>query len=201
MNYWLRVLWEWIVFFVWYNKTPALNIRKKMISPDFEHRYHYTCMFSNLDMNLHMNNSVYLTTLEFARSRYGMECGINGYAYKKGYGFLLAGASMQYRREVALFQTMEIRTKLVGLESKWMYFEHNCFVRGKFVARGIARLAMFDPKTKKTIDLTNIIRDMFPEDQKSAEALLEKLSNFSESKSIKSFIEHQETIKEAYVEG
>ena len=197
MNYWIRVVWEWIVYFLYYNKQIDLEERRKLISPDYEHKGYYTCLFSNLDMNLHMNNSVYFTVLEFSRNRYGMECGINQYALKNNYGFVLAGVSFQYRREVALFQTIETRTRIMGVDPKWMHFEHTCYVKGRFVGRGYARLAMFNPKTKKTVDMHEALREIFFDDREHVEAILSKWDqNTTSNPRLSSFINHQDSIKE-----
>ena len=195
MIYWLRTLWEWIVFFVWYNKYINPTEFKKMIDPDYEHTYNYTCLPTDLDMNLHMNNAVYFTALEFARVRYGMEVGYNKYALDNGCGFILAGNGFQYRREVGLFQTMQVKTRVMAIDDKWMYFSQSCFVKGKFVGRGVARMALI--KNRKVLGAKDVAKSIAKDDE-IAEQILSRLCDPKrfDHPQLKSFIDHQDSIKE-----
>ena len=64
----------------------------------------YTCLPNDIDYYLHMNNASYLNVMEWARARYGYESGLLDTCTKNGWGFVIAGVSYIYKKEVKLFQ-------------------------------------------------------------------------------------------------
>jgi len=110
------------------------------IIPSTKHTTYYHVMLSDLDWNFHMNNSQFLTALEFARVSFGFVTGLWSKASKIKANPLLMGISYQFRRDVGLLQKIKIETQIVSYDDRFMYFEQSCFVNGSFIGRGIARV-------------------------------------------------------------
>lgn len=92
------------------------------------------------DTNLHVNNAHYLTYMEYGRWALSLRSGLLAVALRRRWSFLLAGASMVYRRPLPMWKKLTVRTQLVRAEGRWFYFVQELFDHeGRPAARAVLR--------------------------------------------------------------
>ncbi|KAF4315709.1 hypothetical protein BBO99_00008233 [Phytophthora kernoviae] len=98
--------------------------------------------FLDCDVNLHLNNSSYLFSMELARWHFTASNGILWQAVKHRRMFLVASQSIRYRHGIPPFHAYEIRTQVVHWDDHWVYFLHQfqCPATGKQYAEGLSRV-------------------------------------------------------------
>lgn len=88
---------------------------------------------SDLDTNLHMNNGVYLSIMDLARTDLVLRSGLMKVIKKKGWYPVVASQTIRYRRSLDPFRRFSVRTKLVGWDERFFYIQQS-FMLGKEVA-------------------------------------------------------------------
>jgi hypothetical protein len=99
------------------------------------------CSLADIDLNLHKNNSTYVSDADIARwhlvadillptLRHPTELLAEGATAKKSLSILLGGVSADFKKAIGPCSTYEIWTKVMCWDDKWMYFESH-FVRPK----------------------------------------------------------------------
>lgn len=96
---------------------------------------------NDLDMNFHVNNGRYLALADIGRIHWFVLTGTLGVARRQKAFPVVGDAIAKFRRDLKVFQTVEIHTRLLGWDRKWGFIEHR-FVRdhrviGMVVIRGI----------------------------------------------------------------
>ncbi len=88
---------------------------------------------NDLDIQLHMNNGRYLSLMDLGRIDLLVRTGFWRAARRHRWFPVVATAIIDYRRPLLLFQSYELRTKVLGWDDRWFYLEQQ-FVRGAAVA-------------------------------------------------------------------
>jgi acyl-CoA thioesterase FadM len=83
---------------------------------------------NDLDYNLHVNNGRYLALAHISGVHWFVRTGSLGLARQHKAFPVIGAAIAKFRHDLKVFQTFEIHTRLIGWDSKWVYFEHR-FVR------------------------------------------------------------------------
>jgi acyl-CoA thioesterase FadM len=96
---------------------------------------------NDLDINLHVNNGRYLALADIGRLHWFVLSGALGVAQRQRAFPVVGDALAKFRRDLKVFQSFEIHSRLIGWDSKWGYIEHR-FVRrrrvvGMVVIRGL----------------------------------------------------------------
>ena len=101
-------------------------------------------MPSDLDLNLHMNNSKYLREMDFGRFGIYIEKGMREALVHHGAVILVGAISIRYRRSLQLFQKFEIRTRILAWEEKALYLEQRIIATadGFVVAIALVKMAI-----------------------------------------------------------
>jgi acyl-CoA thioesterase FadM len=84
---------------------------------------------TDLDVYGHMNNGRYLTVMDLGRTDLLIRSGLVVEAFRRGWGPLLGGATIRYRRSLTPLRRYQLRTKIVGWDDKWFYVRQQ-FTRG-----------------------------------------------------------------------
>lgn len=100
---------------------------------------------NDLDIHGHVNNGRYLTLADLARLDFAIRTRLALLAIRSRAVPVMGDVTAKYRREARLFDTVEIRTRLLGWDSNWSYLEHRLLRGDKVVAvitaRGVFRTA------------------------------------------------------------
>ena len=97
---------------------------------------------NDLDINFHVNNARYLALADIARLHWFSRTGALRIARQQKAFPVVGDAIAKFRRDLKLFQTVEIHTRLIGWDRKWGFIEHR-FVRNDRVIGVVAIRGIF----------------------------------------------------------
>ncbi len=78
----------------------------------------------DLDFYPEMNNGRHLTLMDLGRMDFAQRVGLIGEARRRGWFFVVGGASARYRRRLPPWRRFVLRTRLLGHDERWFYFHH-----------------------------------------------------------------------------
>ena len=79
-------------------------------------------LFSDSDIFLEMNNGRHLTLFDIGRFVFAVRTGLWKEVKRHGWGFVVAGSSVRYRKRLKPWQSYEQHTQVVAHDEKWFYF-------------------------------------------------------------------------------
>lgn len=95
---------------------------------------------NDLDVNLHMNNGRYLTLMDLGRVDFMSRAGLIGPMRKNRWMPLVGAQMINFRRALAPFEAFELRSRILGWDDRWFYFEQSFVTRDDVIAaRGLVR--------------------------------------------------------------
>jgi acyl-CoA thioesterase FadM len=105
---------------------------------------------SDCDVMLHVNNGRYLSLMDIGRIDLAGRCGLIREFRKRGWHAVAGGATIRFRRELRLGMRYVLRTRCVGWDEGWSYFEQ-VFERddGTLAARAYVKVAAMDEHGKR----------------------------------------------------
>ena len=77
----------------------------------------------DLDINVHMNNARYLSVMDLGRIDWIIRTGAWRLMRYEGMAPVVGGCMVRYRRSLKPFQAYRLRSRLIGWDDKWAYFE------------------------------------------------------------------------------
>ena len=101
---------------------------------------------NDLDMNLHVNNGRYLALADIGRLHWFALSGALGVARRQRAFPVVGDALAKFRRDLKVFQSFEVHTRLIGWDSKWGYIEHRFVRRGRVVGMVVIRGLFKEPR-------------------------------------------------------
>lgn len=108
----IRVLWT---FFRAFFRTKITALDESLMP--------ITVRFSEIDVR-RLNHSLFTFYGELARLDFMIRCRLIGWMWKEKSYTVIASESIRYLKPVQLFQTLNVRTKLICWDEKWMYAHH-----------------------------------------------------------------------------
>ena len=113
---------------------------------------------TDLDTNLHMSNSIYLSIMDLSRLDLITRLGFVKHVFLSGWQPMIGNAYVRFRRGLTPFRAYEVESKLVSWDEKWVYIEQKFVSRGKTVAQGYVK-GLFCIKGKP-IPISQVIETM-----------------------------------------
>lgn len=114
----------------------------------------YQVPWRDVDAAGHVNNAVYFSWFEWARTRYWLE--LSGRNDWRGIDFIVARAECNFRRQVSIMDQVELRTRISVVGNSALTFQNQItqHASGEIVADGDVVVVMFDwdGNCKKKID-------------------------------------------------
>ena len=100
---------------------------------------------SDCDVYLHVNNGRYLSLMDIGRIEHAARCGFIRLWRRTGWKPVAGGATIRFRRELRMGTRYTLRTRCVGWDEGWSYWEQQ-FDRedGKLAARAYVKVATLD---------------------------------------------------------
>jgi acyl-CoA thioesterase FadM len=114
------------------------------LGPLDTHVSHHICWPWDLDVFVELNNGRTLTLFDLGRIPLGRRTGLLGVLRRKGWGLTVAGSIVRYRRRVRMFERIEMRSRLIGWDARFLYVEQVMVVRGQAVNQVVIRSAVTD---------------------------------------------------------
>ena len=101
-----------------FRAAPALGIRDTHIS-------HHLCLPWDLDPWNELNNGRTLTLYDLGRIPAGRRLGLDRALAAQGWGMTVAGVSVRYRRRIQAFERVEMQTRCIGWDKRFLYTEQS----------------------------------------------------------------------------
>ena len=100
---------------------------------------HFRCRLSDIDNFLEMNNGRVLTLYDLGRTDFAVRSGLGRQLLKQRWGLVVAGSTIQYRKRIRAFDKVTLKTKIVGIDARWLYIEQSMWVKGKPCSSALLR--------------------------------------------------------------
>ena len=94
------------------------------------HVSRHICLPWDLDLWMELNNGRTLTLYDLGRIPLAVRTGLAGVLRRKRWGLTIAGASVRYRRRVRVFEAVEMRSRAVWWDARFLYMEQGMWTRG-----------------------------------------------------------------------
>jgi len=110
----IRMLWQLYK----HRKSTALPLTGTHVS-------HHYCLPWDIDLWMELNNGRTLTMFDLGRIPLARRVGLVDVLRKKRWGLTMAGASVRYRRRVLPFEKIEMRSRAVCWDDRFVYLEQS----------------------------------------------------------------------------
>jgi acyl-CoA thioesterase FadM len=95
---------------------------------------------------MELNNGRTLTLYDLGRVPLAWRCGLVAALRANGWGLVVAGVSVRYRRRVRAFDRLEMRSTYIGRDARFLYVEQAMFRRGEALSGALIRGAVTGPE-------------------------------------------------------
>jgi acyl-CoA thioesterase FadM len=129
-----RLIWQFVV----HRNSPSLG-------PFETHVSHHRCWPWDLDGFAELNNGRTLTLYDLGRLPLARRTGLFRLLRQNRWGLTMAGAAVRYRRRIRMFDKIEMRSRLLGWDARFMYIEQAMIVRGQVAGHVVYRSAVTNP--------------------------------------------------------
>lgn len=102
----------------------------------------FLCMPWDLDIFLEMNNGRVLTLYDLGRFNLSVRTGFANVLKKNRWGLVVAGSTIRYRKRIKMFDKITMRTKVAGMDEKWIYVIQSMWVKGQPCSSVLLRTAV-----------------------------------------------------------
>lgn len=116
--------------------------------------------FNDIDVFFEMNNGRIFTLFDLGRFDFAVRTGLGKQLVKNGWGLVVAGSSIQYRKRIRLFDKVTIKTKLLAVDERWFYIEQSMWVKGQATCTALLRTAATNIRTGKLIDMPTVLQSL-----------------------------------------
>ena len=121
---------------IWANRrAPALGITERHVS-------HHICWPWDLDFWFELNNGRTLTLYDLGRVPMVMRTGLWRVMKARRWGITVAGNSLRYRRRVRMFDRVEMVSRCIGWDDRFIYMEQSMWRAGECTSQMLLRSAV-----------------------------------------------------------
>ena len=103
---------------------------------------HFRAMPWDIDIFGEVNNGRQLTLFEQGRWDLAVRIGLMSLLKRKGWGLVVAGSSVRYRKRIRMFDPVECRTQCCAVDGRWVYMSQSFWVRGEPCSHALFRTAV-----------------------------------------------------------
>lgn len=76
----------------------------------------------DIDFYPEMNNGRHLTLMDLGRMDMAQRSGLMKVMHENRWGFVVAGASVRFRRKLPPFRKFKLHSQVIGYDERWFYF-------------------------------------------------------------------------------
>ena len=106
------------------------------------HVSHHICWPWDIDPWMELNNGRTLTLFDLGRIPLVLRTGLVGVLRRQGWGIAVAGNTTRYRRRVRAFQRVEMRSRCIGWDARFIYMEQSMWRGGECSSHILIRAAV-----------------------------------------------------------
>jgi acyl-CoA thioesterase FadM len=103
-------------------------------------------MLGDVDFNVHLNNGLIQTSMDFGRYDLLIRAGILQFVIKEKWRPIAGSTLIAFRKSLPLFAAYAIHSRIIGWDDKWVYFEQKIVYQGKIAVHAFIRALMRGPK-------------------------------------------------------
>ncbi|MDU8910740.1 acyl-CoA thioesterase [Aestuariicoccus sp. MJ-SS9] len=127
-------------------KETLLSRRAVPLTLFETHVSHHICWPWDLDVWMELNNGRTLTLYDLGRIPLAQRTGLLKLLAQERWGLTMAGATVRYRRRVRAFDRIEMRSRLIGWDARFMYLEQSMWkTDGECASHAVYRGAVTGP--------------------------------------------------------
>ncbi len=115
------------------------STRRSRIDPGEPSDLSMLCWPWDCDMFLEMNNGRHLTLFDLGRFDFGARTGLPRALKQNRWGLVVAGSSIRYRKRLRPFERFTMRTRLLGRDDRWFYFQQTTMSKGTCCSSALIR--------------------------------------------------------------
>ncbi len=104
--------------FIRFRRAPALPLTGTHVS-------RHMCLPWDIDLWMELNNGRTLTLYDLGRLPLAKRAGLIGAMKRNGWGLTMAGAIVRYRRRIRMFETVEMRSRALCWDQRFIYLEQS----------------------------------------------------------------------------
>lgn len=123
-------------------KELWLNRNAEPLAIGQDHVTRVTAWPWDIDIFLDLNNGRVLTLFDLGRLGLFQRMGILRTLKARGWYGTVAGTAIRYRKRITMFQRLELRTRVIGWDDRFTYFEQAFWRGGDCVAHAVVRTAI-----------------------------------------------------------
>ena len=127
-------------------KEAMLARRRPPLGLFEAHVSQHVCWPWDLDLWRELNNGRALTLFDLGRIPLTVRLGLPPILSRQGWGMTVAGASVRYRRRVRVFQRVEMRSRILGWDARFLYLEQAMWREGEALNHVLMRQAVTGPE-------------------------------------------------------
>ena len=106
------------------------------------HVSHHICWPWDLDMWVELNNGRTLTLFDLGRIPLAVRTGLAAVIRRQRWGITVAGNTTRYRRRVRVFDRLEMHSRCIGWDDKFVYMEQSMWKGGECTSHMMIRSAI-----------------------------------------------------------
>ncbi|WP_417207800.1 acyl-CoA thioesterase [Antarctobacter sp.] len=138
----LRLFWQSYLA----RRAPRLGLLETHVST-------HLCMPWDLDLWMELNNGRTLTIYDLGRIPLGYRTGLFDVLQRERWGLTVAGSVVRYRRRVRLFEKIEMHSRLLGWDKRFIYIDQSMWkTNGDCASHAVYRTALTDANGIVTTD-------------------------------------------------
>ena len=119
-----------------FRKALPLDLNESHVSQ-------HICWPWDLDMWRELNNGRTLTLYDLGRIPLARRVGLLDALKRNGWGMAVAGVSVRYRKRVLAFERVEMRSRAIGWDARFLYVEQSLWNRrGECAGHALYRMAV-----------------------------------------------------------
>lgn len=103
--------------------------RDAPLPPTGTHVSHHYCLPWDIDLWRELNNGRTLTLYDLGRIPLALRVGLGRALWRNRWGLTMAGASVRYRRRIRMFERIEMRSRAIGWDDRFLYLEQSMWNR------------------------------------------------------------------------
>ncbi|MEO1536808.1 MAG: acyl-CoA thioesterase [Pseudomonadota bacterium] len=123
-------------------KEVYLNRKRSALALHETHVCHLRAWPWDIDVFLDLNNGRILTLMDLGRFGFFTRQGILPKMKAKGWYGTVAGTVIRYRRRITVMQKLELRTRVLGWDDRFTYFDQVFWRNGEPCAHAVVRTAI-----------------------------------------------------------
>jgi acyl-CoA thioesterase FadM len=102
----------------------------------------HRCMPWDLDPWIELNNGRTLTLFDLGRIPLALRTGLRQALRAEGWGLTVAGSAVRYRRRIAMFDRVEMRSRHIGWDARFLYTDQSLWRGAECTTQVVIRSAV-----------------------------------------------------------